>query len=318
VTRVIMLFLDGVGIGRKDPHVNPLMVAHMPHLRELLGGVVPSLGRRTWNSAYATVLPIDATLGVAGLPQSGTGQTSLFTGVNAARLVGKHFGPHPYSTLRPVIEAHSIFTRLVHAGRMACFANAYPQKFFDYIERRPSRMTVTNYSCLTAGIPLRGVSHIEDGTGVSADITGEAWPGLGHPTVQPISPSQAGERLAALGRAYDYVLFEYWKTDHEGHERSMDGAIRALELLDAMLGGILGSTDLDSTLLVITSDHGNMEDISTKTHTLNPVPLILAGNGHADVAQRVLHFGGSTPDLTHILPALMEVLRADPGPPHTP
>jgi 2,3-bisphosphoglycerate-independent phosphoglycerate mutase len=146
VTRVIMLFLDGVGIGRKDARVNPLMVARMPHLRDLLGGVVPSLGRRTWNGAYATVLPIDATLGVAGLPQSGTGQTSLFTGVNAARLVGKHFGPHPYSTLRPVIEAHSIFTRLVHAGRMACFANAYPQKFFDYIERRPSRMTVTNYS----------------------------------------------------------------------------------------------------------------------------------------------------------------------------
>lgn len=315
MTRVIMIFLDGVGIGRKDARVNPLMAARLPHLRGLLGGEIPSRGNRTWSTADATVMPVDATMGVAGLPQSGTGQTALFTGVNAPRLVGKHFGPYPYSTLRPVIEAHSIFTRLVHAGRAACFANAYPQKFFDYIERRKTRMTVTNYSCLTAGIPLRRAEHLHDGVAVSADISGAAWPGLGHPDIQPITPAQAGERLGRLSATYDFVLFEYWKTDHEGHAQSMDGAVAAMEMIDTMIGGLLATVDPRSTLLVITSDHGNMEDLSTKTHTLNPVPLILAGDGHAVTAQRVLHFGGSAPDLTHILPALMEVLRADPRAP---
>jgi 2,3-bisphosphoglycerate-independent phosphoglycerate mutase len=318
MTRVIMLFLDGVGIGRKNPRVNPMFVASMPNLRKLLGGELPTRGKRAWHGAQVTVMPVDATLGVAGLPQSGTGQTALFTGVNAARLVGKHFGPYPYSTLRPVIEAHSIFTRLVHAGRSACFANAYPQKFFDYIERRRTRMTVTNYSCLTAGIPLRRVDHLEEGTAVSADITGAAWPGLGHPGVRPITPAEAGARLARLSRAYDFVLFEYWRTDHEGHARSMEGAVSALEMIDEMLGGIIGSADLASTMLVITSDHGNMEDLSTKTHTLNPVPLVLAGHGHAAAAERIQHFGGPAPDLTHILPVLMEVMRADSGAPVTP
>jgi hypothetical protein len=318
VTRVLMLFLDGVGIGRKNPRVNPVVAATLPHIRDLLGGAIPARGRRAWSTERVTVLPVDATLGVPGLPQSGTGQTALFTGVNAARLVGKHFGPYPYSTLRPVIEAHSIFTRLVHAGRTACFANAYPQKFFDYIERRRTRMTVTNYSCLTAGIPLRRVEHLEEGTAVSADITGAAWPGLGHPGVRPITPAEAGGRLARLSSVYDFVLFEYWKTDHEGHEQSMEGAVHALEMIDALLGGILASVDLSTTLLVITSDHGNMEDLSTKSHTLNPVPLILAGRAHAAVAQRVQHFGGSAPDLTHILPALMEVMCADPAPTYSP
>ncbi|HMK39180.1 MAG TPA: metalloenzyme, partial [Bacteroidota bacterium] len=90
--RVLMLFLDGVGIGVKDPHVNPLFAARMTALRALFGGELPSLGRRRISRGPATVLPLDATLGVPGLPQSGTGQASLFTGINGAALAGKHFG----------------------------------------------------------------------------------------------------------------------------------------------------------------------------------------------------------------------------------
>ena len=128
-----MLFLDGVGIGVKDPSVNPLFAARMPALRSLFGGELPSLGRRRISSGTASVLPLDATLGVPGLPQSGTGQTSLFTGVNGAALAGKHFGPHPYSTLKPVIAERSIFRRLREAGKSPLFANAFPQRFFDYL-----------------------------------------------------------------------------------------------------------------------------------------------------------------------------------------
>ena len=95
MTRVLMIFLDGVGIGRKDSSVNPLVGAHLPALRKLLGGEVPLLGRRRWSGPRATLLPLDATLGVPGLPQSGTGQTALFTGMNAPKLIGKHFGPFP-------------------------------------------------------------------------------------------------------------------------------------------------------------------------------------------------------------------------------
>ncbi len=313
-----MIFLDGVGIGLKDPGINPVVAARLPFLRELLGGEVPTLGKRRWNAPRATVLPLDATLGVPGLPQSGTGQTALFTGVNAAKLIGKHFGPFPYSTLRPVIEAHSIFKRLQLAGRASCFANAFPQKYFDYIENRKTRTTVTTFSCLTAGIPIRRAADLVQGKGVSADITGEGWAALGHPTVPVITPQEAGRRLVALTGEYEFVLFEYWKTDQAGHSRNMAGAVHILEMFDDLLGGVLEAADSTQTLIVLTSDHGNIEDISTKTHTRYPVPLILAGTRHADVAERVLHFGGRSPDLTHVLPTLMEVLGAERGQPQSP
>lgn len=310
---VLFLFLDGVGIGRKDPAVNPFFAAQLPVLRRLLGDSMVSLSHRHIQTPDATLLPLDATLNVEGLPQSGTGQTALFTGVNAARLVGKHFGPHPYSTLRPVIEAHNIFRRVQQAGLRPCFANAYPQKFFDYVEMRPSRLTVTTLSCSYANMPLRRESELKEGRGVSADITREGWAKLGHPSVPVITPQTAGTHLGRLCADHEFVLFEYFRTDHVGHDQNMPEAIDVLERFDRLLDGVLATVDQSKVLVVLTSDHGNLEDLTTKTHTRNPVPLILMGSGHEAVAARVHHYGGRVPNLTHLLPALMEVLQDDPG-----
>jgi hypothetical protein len=308
-----MLFLDGVGIGRREAAVNPLFAARLPALRGLLDGDLPSLHRRQHDGRLATLLPLDTTLGVPGLPQSGTGQTALFTGVNGAKLISKHFGPHPYSTLRPVIEAHNVFRRVLQADCRPTFANAFPRRFFDYAEHRKTRLSVTTMSCFYAGVPIRGAGDLAAGNGISADITGEGWNALGHPEIGVCTALEAGHRLAALSTRFAFTLFEYWKTDHAGHSQNMEEAVQALERLDGLLKGVLEGLDLNETLLVVTSDHGNIEDLSTKSHTRNPVPLILATVRHSEVARRVEHYGGRTPDLTHLLPVLLELMCPSHG-----
>src|SRR5215210_7495311 len=85
--RAILVFLDGVGIGAGDPF-NPFAAAHLPRIQALLGGRrlvaddLDSEGRIV--SDRAVLAAADATLGVQGLPQSGTGQTTLLTGRNGA------------------------------------------------------------------------------------------------------------------------------------------------------------------------------------------------------------------------------------------
>ena len=59
--RVLLIFIDGVGIGIDDVDVNPFMHARMIVIDELLA------------KANATLRPLDAVLGMPGLPQSGTG-----------------------------------------------------------------------------------------------------------------------------------------------------------------------------------------------------------------------------------------------------
>jgi 2,3-bisphosphoglycerate-independent phosphoglycerate mutase len=301
--RVLMLFVDGVGAGAMDSQRNPLARSRLPALTALAGGQIPD-GTGTTPS----MLLLDATLGVEGLPQSGTGQTALFAGTNAARLLGRHFGPWAHSALHSLIETQSIFRQLHRHGRRTCFANAFPQRFFDFALRRRSRLTVTTLSCIGAGTRLRDAADLATGRAISADITGEGWLTLGYDAIPVIDPAAAGRALARLSDEYDFVLFEYWWPDRAGHDRDMARAVEVLEKFDALLVGIVEGIDPAETLLVITSDHGNIEDLSTKSHTRNPVPLIASGSGAASLFRHLRGSAATVPGLDGVTPALLDVL----------
>lgn len=307
---VLMVFLDGVGFGGTDPSVNPLVGDRLRLLPSLLGHSPPQYPASSPGSISVLRL-LDANLGIEGLPQSGTGQTALFTGVNAATLLGRHFGPYPHSALRTVLEQQNIFLRLMQGGKTVCFANAFPGRFFDHMESRPTRLTVTTLSCNLSGVPLLRAGDLMDGRAVSADITGEGWAELGYPEIPQVEPEEAGRRLRALTQRFDFVLFEYWKTDHAGHSMDCEEATNVLTLLDRMLHGFMSTEGSEEVLLLITSDHGNIEDISTKVHTRNPVPLILHGNGCRRMEEILTDLQGS--DLTCVTPAIIRYILDDPG-----
>ena len=260
------------------------------------------LGDMTRSSASASIVPLDATLGVGGLPQSGTGQTSLFTGINAAQLIGKHFGPHPYSSLRPVIREKSIFLQVRGLGKKSFFANAFPHQYFTHIESNNSRVTATTLAWLATGDSLNDYTMLRTGDAISADITNERWDRLGYPGMPVVTPQEAGRRLVSLTREHDFVLYEYYFTDKAGHDQSMNDATGILQKLDGLLEGIMSGFDHNSMLLIVASDHGNLEDLSTKSHTRNPVPLLVLGNRHRDITKHAT-------DLTHVVPAIVELFR---------
>ena len=139
--RVLFLFLDGVGIGTRDPDSNPFSRAKLPVLERLLGGI-PYDDSMHLDSPTALVVPLDANLGVEGLPQSGTGQTTLFTGLNAPALIGEHYGPYPDERLSKLL-AYNLFHRLQARGKTMAFANAYPAIFFERMSRGTDRRSAT-------------------------------------------------------------------------------------------------------------------------------------------------------------------------------
>ncbi|MEX0603005.1 MAG: metalloenzyme, partial [Bacteroidota bacterium] len=254
--RVLLLFLDGVGIGVRDPARNPFYTAHLPVLRSLLNGDLPHLRKRRLEGPNATLVPVDANLRVAGLPQSGTGQTAIFTGVNAPRVIGRHFGPYPTTDLRPILEQRNIFRQLKEAGKTVVFANAFPKQFFDYTNTGTRRLTATTLSCMMAGVPLLTIDELRRNEGVSADITRARWPEPGVPRITHVEPHEAGTHLARMTERHDFTLFEYWLTDHAGHSRDMAFAVDILQRFDAFFGGVLGSLDWRETVVLMISDHG--------------------------------------------------------------
>ena len=300
MTHVLMLFLDGVGIGSKNHRRNPFFTAKMNTLLGLLGGNMPHKRHARYSSSLASLVPLNATMGVSGLPQSGTGQTALLTGRNAAKIVGRHFGPYPHSSLKPVIKEQNIFRKLELAGRSSFYANAFPRQFSEYLESRKTRITAITMSWLMAGNALNDHVALSSGSALSADITNERWHDLGYPDLAIISPQEAGRRLVDLTMKHDFVFYEYFLTDHAGHSRSMQQATDFLEKFDGLLEGIMDAFNHESMSLVLTSDHGNIEDISTKSHTRNPVPFLAVGAHHRELTAEMN-------DLTHVAPALLKL-----------
>ena len=62
---------------------------------------------------------------------------------------------------------------------------------------------------------------------------------------------------------------------------------------------ILSELNKDEMTLVICSDHGNFEDLSVKTHTINPALTITAGKNASQLAD-------SIKDLTDIKPSIIK------------
>jgi hypothetical protein len=303
---LLFLFLDGVGLGAGDPQVNPLAAVDMPVLTSLLGGRRLLRQSAPLENERATLLALDTGLGVPGLPQSATGQAVLLTGQNVPARLGYHYGPKPNPEVAEIIRNGTLFEWLKAAGKCVDFLDAYPPRYFDGIESGRRLYSAFPLAAVSAGISLKTGQDLIDGRGVSADFTGQGWREyLKLPHTPLLNPWEAGRRLAELAQACDFSLFEYWLSDYAGHHQNMNEARSMLETLDGVLGGLLEAWDHTDGLLLITSDHGNMEDLGTRRHTANPVPGLLIG----DLASR-REFSRNLHDLTGIAPAIQEYLGA--------
>lgn len=276
---IAFIFLDGVGIGPAGAK-NPFVPNRYPALEDAIGATLDSahFGESTSDRLVRRLL--DANLNVDGLPQSGTGQATLFTGVNCAELAGRHFGPYPHSATRATIAESNLFARLINRGvasESITFANAFPAPFFEYAARK-NRWTVTTRCCLDAGIPLRTMDDLLAGKAIAADFTGDRLRSLGVDH-DGVSAQVSGEVFGRVASAKRMTLCEYFLTDKAGHAMSRDAADDAISRVDSFVEGMLSTYDLRNGLVVITSDHGNVEDLGVRTHTRNPVPLIAIGAG---------------------------------------
>lgn len=283
----LLIFLDGVGIGKDDFRNNPFFKYKFRIFNEIFP-VAPSLDNQYLQVDGKYLFPADACMEVEDLPQSGTGQTSIFCGVNAPKIVGHHFGPYPYSTLLPFIKEENIFVEFLRRKKKVAFANAYPKIFYDYINSGRKRLSVTSLSCLMSGVKLKTVTDLRRGNALSAEIDNRRWVESLNYNLPVIKPATAARRLLRLASKQNFTLFEFFLTDHLGHGRYPDLMKYTLSVLDEFLFHVMKNLPKEISL-VICSDHGNLEDISIKTHTRNPALTITAGRNAEALSKKIVH-----------------------------
>lgn len=300
--RVLFIFLDGIGLGDNNPETNPFARAEMPNLNRLLDG--RSLLKETapFQGEFASLLAVDPSVGVSGLPQSATGQAILLTGKNIPAELGYHYGPKPNPAVASYLSDETLFSEILKAGKRAALLNAYPPRYFDGVNSGKRLYSSIPLAVTKAGIPLFKHDDLFAGRAMSADFTGEGWRTmLGFLDAPVMDPGQAGQKLGSLAKEYDFSLFEYWASDYAGHGQEMDTAVRLMETFDGVLGGLVEAWE--EGLVLVTSDHGNMEDLSTRKHTAADVPALVIGDATARE-----EFTRGLKDLTDIAPAIRKTV----------
>jgi hypothetical protein len=304
--KLLFIFLDGIGLGENNPAINPFARAKMPNLNALLNGRSFTQDAAPFDGEWATLLSIDPAVGVDGLPQSATGQAVLLTGVNIPAELGYHYGPKPNPEVAAYLKNGTLFSCFTKGGKKVALLNAYPPRYFEGIDSGKRNYSSIPLAVTNAGIELFKQDDLFAGRALSADFTGEGWRNmLGIPETPVMEPHQAGRKLASLAKGYDFSLFEYWASDYAGHKQQMDTAVGLMETFDGVLGGVLDGME-DDLLVLVTSDHGNMEDVSTRRHTDANVPALVIGE--KDTRDE---FTRNMEDLTHIAPAIWKTVMRD-------
>lgn len=280
--RVALLFTDGVGIGARAPDENPLARGEflLSQFDDGGGTVLPAQGQ---------LHRVDTTFGVAGRPQSASNQTAIYTGTDAPRLIGEHILGFPTVALRKLIADESIVRRLPAAAEVT-FANAYPAEYLAALElkhtpgsgrdieiperfRRRLKASASTLAMAAGGLHFRTFDDARAGRALTNDIDGSQGQRRG---VQV--PSRTIDEAADLfwSIAGNFTLFEHFLADEAGHEQNFEQALTALSTFDAFARAVIRRQPANSCVLIC-SDHGNVENLTTRNHTLNPVALLSFG-----------------------------------------
>ncbi len=259
---------------------------------------MPVTGHSRVEGSGGVAFPLDASLDTPGTPASGTGQISLLTGRNAAHLFGRHFGPWPPVRLRPLLAQENLLVQARERGKATIFANAYPR---GYLERAPSRtVAAPPVAAHAAGLLHRHGEALSQGTAVASEIVNSGWRRrLGRSDLPEVTPREAGGNLSRLANQGELTLFAHYATDLAGHRGGREGAVAALERVDDFLAGVLEELD-PGHLLMLGSDHGNIEELGTG-HTRNPALGLCVGPGGLALSRSIT-------SITQVAPALLRIL----------
>ena len=281
--KFIFLFIDGVGL-REPATDNPITPEVCPALCRLFA---------------RHAVPIDACLAVDGLPQSATGQATMFTGVNAPVFMGRHCEGFPGPSLRKKIEEGNLFLSLKKRGKRVCFADAYLVE--DAAELAARRFkSVTTVMALTTPEVIATADDLADDQAVMQDLTRETIQDR-YPDIPVISSEDAAAHLFALARVNDFTLYEFFQTDVAGHSMDYARACEVLRLYDRFLAALLRYVEAAGLTLVMTSDHGNIESMDEQGHTRNPVPFVVFGPKEAEIRAAVKSLVDVTPAILRFI-----------------
>jgi bisphosphoglycerate-independent phosphoglycerate mutase (AlkP superfamily) len=161
-------------------------------------------------------------------------------------------------------------------------------------------VSATTAAVEAAGMSFRTVEDLRNDAAIFMDFTNRILIERGE-EVSERTEEEAAVVLAKLTSKHRFTLYEYFITDKVGHAQDMPLAKTVLTSLALFIRKLLQKVDLKRTTVILTSDHGNIEDLSSRNHTLHAVPTIVWGAQRERIAARIQNLADITPAIVALL-----------------
>lgn len=144
-----------------------------------------------------------------------------------------------------------------------------------------------------AGLPLARLDDVRRGRALTSSLTHELEADFdlgffGEAPLPERSPEDGARILATLGREHGLVFYKFQMPDLVSHTARVELARGVFATIERFLGALLEAVDPDETLVVVTSDHGHLEQVGfTHGHPKSKVPTWVFGAGALEAAAKL-------------------------------
>ncbi|MFH1325990.1 MAG: 2,3-bisphosphoglycerate-independent phosphoglycerate mutase [Candidatus Falkowbacteria bacterium] len=192
--------------------------------------------------------------------------------------------------------------------------SAFPS--VDVKESLPAQLTGLRQFYIAETEKYAHITYFFNG-GYADPIAGEQRINIASPDVKAYdqTPAMSSRELTDTltgfikKKNFDFITMNYACPDMIGHTGNLEAGLKAVEAVDSYLGEIMKEIEQDGVRVLITSDHGNIEEmINLKTgevnteHTTNPVPFILFDK---ELKNKKLRAGGILGDISPTILSLL-------------
>ncbi len=128
---------------------------------------------------------------------------------------------------------------------------------------------------------------------------------------------------ALENQAFDFILVNYANPDTIAHTGNFQAAVEAVKTIDREIGRLIKTVLATNTIMIITSDHGNIEEMvnpltgeAESQHDPNPVPFYLVASEFRD--RKFVNWQSLKSEtagvLSDVAPTVLELMRIQQPP----
>ncbi|HEY8505858.1 MAG TPA: hypothetical protein VIL46_14835 [Gemmataceae bacterium] len=180
--------------------------------------------------------------------------------------------------LLPACDLAAAESALRFGARPVCLRGPGKHGFAELFTLGEINQNIFVYAAREAGVPRRTWADVRRGLALTGTMTHELeaafnWEAFGEAALPLRTPEETAAILVDLAREHDFTFYKYQLADLVSHTRRVDIARAVFATIESFVGAVLGAIDPAETVVIVTSDHGHLEQVGfTRGHPKSKVP----------------------------------------------